>query len=188
MSAVLSTLFEYDWKTIVLTIMVFTGVTVTQWFFIYGTTYAITTLGYSQGVGMSVTLVIGVAGMSFSLLGGLLADRYGLKPVSLIARVAITILLYPAMKYVLAVNDPVDLRRDGDHHDAESVSRPGSHGGHVDFLRRGRGAVRGYRPDRLHLDHRGHRRQVVLDLLHRRDERRQHHRNPDPASADGSGA
>ena len=107
MSAVLSNLFKYDWKTIALTIMVFTGVTVTQWFFIYGTTYAITTLGYSQGVGMSVTLVIGISGMLFSLLGGLLADRYGLKPVSLIARVAITILLYPAMKFVLAQNDPV---------------------------------------------------------------------------------
>jgi len=106
MSAVLSNVFKDNWKTVAVTIMMFAGVTVPQFFFIYGTTYAVTTLGFSQGMGMAVTLVMGISGAIFALVGGMLADRFGLKSIALIPRIIVTILFYPAMQFVLSYNEP----------------------------------------------------------------------------------
>jgi hypothetical protein len=51
MSEVLSDVLGMYWRKIVLCILAISGATVTQYFFIYATTYAITTLGYSPAGG-----------------------------------------------------------------------------------------------------------------------------------------
>ena len=55
MSAVLSDVVKRYWAKVVLCILVISGATITQYFFIYTTTYALTTLGYSQRVAMTST-------------------------------------------------------------------------------------------------------------------------------------
>lgn len=47
MSAVLSDVLRRYWAKVVLCVLVISGATITQYFFIYTTTYALTTLGYS---------------------------------------------------------------------------------------------------------------------------------------------
>ncbi len=96
-SAVLSDVLLRHWRKIVLCVFVVSGATVTQYFFVYATTHALTTLKYSARIAMSANLVVGAFSTVFSLVGGLLADRFGLKPTALWPRAVVTILLYPAL-------------------------------------------------------------------------------------------
>jgi MFS family permease len=106
MSAVLSDVVGRYWGQIALCILIISGATVTQYFFIYATTYAITTLGYGQAVGMSATLTVGVVGTISAVVGGILADRYGLKTIAVLPRIVVTALLYPALHLVVASGSP----------------------------------------------------------------------------------
>jgi len=51
----------------------------------YITTYAIATLHMPANVAFAATVVVGLTGVMFTLLGGSLSDRFGRKPVMLIA-------------------------------------------------------------------------------------------------------
>jgi MFS family permease len=105
-SAVLSQVAGQYWRQIGLCILVISGATVTQYFFIYTTTYAIATLGYGQRIGMTVNLTIGVVGTISAVIGGVLADRFGIKPVALIPRLLVTLLLYPALLLIVSSGSP----------------------------------------------------------------------------------
>jgi MFS family permease len=107
MSAVLSDVLAHYWYPIVLCILIVSGGTVTQYFFAYATTYAITTLGYGPGVGMGATLTVSVVGAIFAVVGGLMADRYGLKAIAIVPRIVVTLLLYPALQLVVGSGSPV---------------------------------------------------------------------------------
>ncbi len=107
MSAVLSDVLSRHWRKVVLCILVISGATVTQYFFIYTTTYAITTLGYSSAIGMGATLTGGIVGTVFAVVGGVLADRYGVRAVAIVPRILVTALLYPALHLVVSSNSPV---------------------------------------------------------------------------------
>lgn len=106
MTGVLSELFRDYWPRIVLAILLISGMTITQYFFSYVTTYAITTLHMSTTIGMLAGVAGGVSGVIFAVVGGLLADRYGVKTVTIGARVIVTILFYPALQLVLAHPSP----------------------------------------------------------------------------------
>ena len=106
MSAVLGDIIGQHWRKVLLCIFVISGATVTQYFFLYTTTYAITTLHYPQGVAMGANLTTGAFGVAFSLVGGVLADRYGLKTVAIVPRIIVTILLYPALLLVVTTGSP----------------------------------------------------------------------------------
>jgi MFS family permease len=107
MSAVLSDVLSRHWAKVTLCILVISGATVTQYFFIYTTTYAITTLGYSAAIGMSATLTVGIVGTIFAVLGGVVADRYGVKTVAILPRILVTALLYPTLHVVVSSNSPI---------------------------------------------------------------------------------
>jgi MFS family permease len=107
MSAVLSDLLAHYWGKILLCIMIISGGTITQYFFIYTTTYAISTLGYGQGIGMGATLTVSVVGAICAVIGGVLADRYGIKTIALLPRLVVTVLLYPALHLVVASGSPL---------------------------------------------------------------------------------
>jgi len=106
MSAVLSDVVKRHWPQIVLCILIISGATVTQYFFIYTTTYALTTLGYGQRAAMTANLTIGVVGTTFALIGGVLADRWGIKAITLIPRILVTLLLYPALWLIVSSGSP----------------------------------------------------------------------------------
>jgi MFS family permease len=106
MSAVLSDVLSRHWSKVALCILVISGATVTQYFFIYTTTYAITTLGYSPAVGMGATLTVGIMGTIFAVVGGVVADRVGVKTVAIVPRILVTVLLYPTIHLVVFSNSP----------------------------------------------------------------------------------
>ena len=106
MTAVLGDVVRRHARRVGLCILVISGATITQYFFIYTTTYAITTLGYSQRIAMTSNLTMGVVGTLFAVVGGVLADRFGIKAVAVIPRLAIVALLYPALLLVVSSGSP----------------------------------------------------------------------------------
>ncbi|WP_213772118.1 MFS transporter [Bradyrhizobium sp. dw_78] len=103
---VLSEVLIGHWQKILLCILVVSGATITQYFFIYTTTYAINTLHYSQGWSMAANLATGVSGVVFSLVGGVLADRFGVKRIALVPRLIVALLLYPVLQVVVTSGSP----------------------------------------------------------------------------------
>ena len=106
MSAVLSDVLKRHWTKVALCLLVISGATITQYFFIYTTTYALTTLGYSQTAAMTANLTVGFVGMCAAVAGGVLADRFGLKVVAVLPRLVVTLLLYPALSLVVSSGSP----------------------------------------------------------------------------------
>jgi MFS family permease len=106
---VLSDVALGHWRKILLCILAISGATITQYFFLYTATYTINTLHYSQGWAMAASLTTGVTGMVFSVVGGLLADKFGVKIVALVPRLVVTLLLYPALHLIVTSGSPVVL-------------------------------------------------------------------------------
>jgi MFS family permease len=106
-SAVLSAVIASHLGKILLCILIISGATVTQYFFAYTTTYAITELGFGQGVAMAANLIGGLVGMVFAVIGGIVADRIGIKLVALVPRLVVTVLLYLALQLVVASHSAV---------------------------------------------------------------------------------
>ncbi|WP_210184223.1 MFS transporter [Bradyrhizobium macuxiense] len=109
MSHVLSDVLANHWQKIALCILLISGATITQYFFLYTATYAISTLHYSQGWSMAANLAIAISGAIFSLVGGAFADKYGVKAVAIIPRLIVTLLLYPALHLVISAGSPLVL-------------------------------------------------------------------------------
>ncbi|HQQ69841.1 MAG TPA: MFS transporter [Alicycliphilus sp.] len=88
-------------RPVVLGVMVVVGGTVSTYVSNYMTTYAISTLKLSPVIGMSATVIFGVATFLSALLGGWLSDRYGRKAVILWPRLALIVLTYPAFWFLI---------------------------------------------------------------------------------------
>ena len=91
-------------RIITLAVLVVLGGTVSNYVGNYMTTYAIATLKFPPLIAMGATVMVGVATLAFSLLGGWLCDRYGRKPVMLLPRIATAALTVPA--FGLLVSHP----------------------------------------------------------------------------------
>jgi MFS family permease len=91
-------------RIIALAILVVLGGTVSNYVGNYMTTYAIATLKFPPLIAMGATVMVGLATLAFSLLGGWLCDRYGRKPVMLWPRIATAVLTVPA--FGLLVSHP----------------------------------------------------------------------------------
>lgn len=109
MGKVISDVVSNHWQKILLCILLISGATITQYFFLYTATYAINTLHYSSGWSMAANLAAGISGLVFSLVGGLLADRFGVKTIALVPRFIVTLLLYPALQLVVSFGSPIML-------------------------------------------------------------------------------
>lgn len=109
MKTVLAEVLFGHWRKILLCILMISGATITQYFFLYTATYAINTLHYSQGWSMAGTLVNGLTGAVFSLVGGVIADRFGVKRVAVYPRLILAVLLYPVLHLVVSSGSPVVL-------------------------------------------------------------------------------
>lgn len=91
-------------RIITLAILVVLGGTVSNYVGNYMTTYAIATLKFPPLIAMGATVMVGIATLVFSLVGGWLCDRYGRKPVMLWPRIATVALTVPA--FGLLVSHP----------------------------------------------------------------------------------
>lgn len=91
-------------RIITLAILVVLGGTVSNYVGNYMTTYAIATLKFPPLIAMGATVMVGLATLAFSLLGGWLCDRFGRKPVMLWPRIATAALTVPA--FGLLVSHP----------------------------------------------------------------------------------
>jgi MFS family permease len=107
MGRVLSDVLANHWQKVLLCILLISGATISQYFFLYTTTYAISTLHYSQGWSMAANLAVSVSGVIFSLVGGAFADRHGVKAVAVIPRMIVTLLFYPALQLVISSGSPL---------------------------------------------------------------------------------
>lgn len=103
----LSDILANHWGKIVLCILLISGATIGQYFFLYTATYAINTLHYSQSWAMTANFTTFVSGTIFALLGGALADRYSLKTIAVVPRIIVTLLFYPALLLVVSSGTPL---------------------------------------------------------------------------------
>jgi MFS family permease len=104
---VLSDVAGNHWGKILLCILLISGATIGQYFFLYTATYAISTLHYSPSWAMAANFATFASGSIFGLLGGVLADRYGLKTVAVVPRIIVSLLFYPALLLVVWSGSPL---------------------------------------------------------------------------------
>jgi MFS family permease len=83
-------------KLITLAVLVVLGITVSTYVGNYMTTYAIVTLKLPSTLSLSATVVGGLSTAASSYLGGWLADRVGRRPVMVIPRIALALVIWPA--------------------------------------------------------------------------------------------
>src|SRR5437879_3575770 len=86
-----------------LAILVIMCMTISVYVNNYMTTYALTTLGLPALKAMWATLIGGAAIAVGAVWSGQLSDRFGRKPLMIVSRVALVLVVYPA--YVLLVNE-----------------------------------------------------------------------------------
>ncbi len=90
-------------RSLVLGILIIMCLTISTYVGNYMTTYALTTLGLPASQAMLATMVQGaiIAGLAF--WGGRLSDRFGRKPVMVISRIAVILVIYPAFLFLATV-------------------------------------------------------------------------------------
>jgi MFS family permease len=101
-AAILSVVIRSNWRGVLLGLALISGGTITQYFLITMTPYAIRTLHLPPSSAMLGTIALGITGCLGALAGGALADRWGLRPVVIAPRIALIIVLFPVMKFLVA--------------------------------------------------------------------------------------
>jgi MFS family permease len=100
--AILSTVFGSNWPGLLLGLAFIAGGTITQYFLITMTPYAIRTLHLPDSSAMLGTVALGITGGLGALAGGTLADRWGIRAVAIAPRILLMIVLFPVMKFLIA--------------------------------------------------------------------------------------
>jgi MFS family permease len=101
-TAILSAVLRSNWRGLLLGLALVSGGTITQYFLITMTPYAIRTLNLPPSSAMLGTITLGITGCLGSLAGGALADRWGIRPVVITSRIVLMIVLFPVMKVLIA--------------------------------------------------------------------------------------
>ena len=96
-------------RPILLGLAMIMSFTTSTYVLLYMTTYATQTLGISAGGSFGASVANGLSGVTFALLGGYLADRYGRKPVMITARCLFLLATLPAFLLIVRNRDPVTL-------------------------------------------------------------------------------
>jgi MFS family permease len=100
--AILSKVIRSNWPGVVLSLAIICGGTITQYFLLTLTPYAIRTLHLPDSVAMLGAVTLGITGCIGALAGGLLADRWGVRTISIAPRIILMLVLFPAMKFLVA--------------------------------------------------------------------------------------
>jgi MFS family permease len=99
---ILATVIASHWRGIVLGLALICGGTVTQYFLINLTPYAIRTLHLPDSTAMLGSVTLGITGGAGALAGGLLADRLGLRVIVIAPRLLLMLALFPMMTLLVA--------------------------------------------------------------------------------------
>lgn len=81
---------------------IISGGTITQYFLLTLTPYAIRTLQLPNSAAMLGAVTLGITGCIGALAGGLLADRWGIRTIAIAPRIVLMLVLFPAMKFLIA--------------------------------------------------------------------------------------
>ena len=100
--AIISTVLRDQWVGMLLAIALIAGGTIMQYFLITLTPYAVRTLHLSDAAAMFGAIVLGVTGAIGSLIGGLLADRFGARRIAIVPRIVLLVVLLPVMSWLVA--------------------------------------------------------------------------------------
>ena len=100
--AMVGNVLRDNWPGLLLGLALVSGGTITQYFLITMTPYAVRTLHLPESTAMLGTVTLGVTGAMGSLAGGLLADRFGVRAVAIVPRLLLMVLLFPVMKLLVA--------------------------------------------------------------------------------------
>ncbi len=100
-AGMLATVIRSNWAGLILGLALIAGGTITQYFLLTLTPYAIRTLHLPDSTAMLGTVTLGVTGFLGALAGGRLADRFGIRTVAITPRVVLVLLLLPVMKFLV---------------------------------------------------------------------------------------
>ena len=100
--AILSVIIRSNWSGVLLSLAVISGGTITQYFLLNLTSYAIRTLRLPNSTAMLGAVTLGITGCIGALAGGRLADRWGIRAIAIAPRILLMLLLFPAMKFLIA--------------------------------------------------------------------------------------
>lgn len=100
--AVISVVLKDHWLSVLLGVALVAGGTIMQYFLINMTPYAIRTLHLPDAAAMLGSISVGVTGAFGALIGGLLADRFGVKTIAIAPRVILLFALLPVMWWLVA--------------------------------------------------------------------------------------
>jgi MFS family permease len=101
-AGVLRELSERHLSSLTLSVLIIMCLTISTYVNNYMTTYALTTLGLPPFQAMWATLVGGAVIAAGAIWGGLLSDRFGRKPLMILPRVALTLVVYPAFALLVS--------------------------------------------------------------------------------------
>ena len=97
------------WRPMVFGLMAIAAGAVGTYIFVYMTTYAQATLRLPARVGFIASLAGYGVEIPFILIGGLLSDRYGRKPVNVLGNLAFLLGIYPAFVWVASARSEAAL-------------------------------------------------------------------------------
>jgi MFS family permease len=97
------------WRIMGLGLALIGAATVATYVFGYMTTYAIHTLRMPAGVALGATVANGAAGVVGGLIGGVLSDRFGRRPLLIWPRIAFLLAIWPAFLLMVRNHDAVTL-------------------------------------------------------------------------------
>ncbi len=108
-AGMLATVIRSNWAGLLLGLALIAGGTITQYFLLTMTPYAIRTLHLPDSTAMLGTVTLGVTGFLGALAGGRLADRFGIRTVAIAPRVVLALLLLLVMKFLVMSPSAVTL-------------------------------------------------------------------------------
>ena len=100
-AGVLGLIWRQHRRSLVLSILIIMSLTISTYVNTYMTTFALTTLGLPASQAMWATLVGGVVVALGANWGGRLSDRFGRRPVMIVPRVMLMLVIYPALVFVV---------------------------------------------------------------------------------------
>jgi MFS family permease len=99
--SIVAEVVQSNWPGIVLSLAIVCGGTITQYFLLTLTPYAIRTLHLPDSTAMLGAVTLGITGCIGALAGGRLADRWGIRAIAIAPRILLMIVLFPAMKFLI---------------------------------------------------------------------------------------
>jgi MFS family permease len=99
--ALLAEVIRSNWPGIVLSLAIICGGTITQYFLLTLTPYAIRTLNLPDSTAMLGAVTVGITGCIGALVGGCLADRWGIRAIAIAPRILLMLVLFPVMKFLI---------------------------------------------------------------------------------------